>query len=132
MKSFKGIVAAVLVALVIGGCAPVVLVGVGAAAGVSGVKYFEGALTVHYEASFDRTWSAVEKSLERHKVRVDLRQREMGSGKLSGQDFRGRPITITVQYVAPEETKAIIRVGHLGDREESRAFKEDIRKILFP
>lgn len=132
MKSFKGLVAAVLVAFVIGGCAPVVLVGVGAAAGVSGVKYYEGSLTVNYHASFDRTWNAVEKSMERHKVKVDLRQRELGSGRLSGQDFRGRPVTITVQYVAVEETKVVIRVGHLGDRDESMTYKEDIQKILFP
>jgi uncharacterized lipoprotein len=132
MKPLRGFVAAAVTVIMLCGCAPLVLVGVGAAAGVTGVKYYEGALTAVFQASFDKTWNAAEQALEKRKVDIDLRLRELGSGKLSGHDLSGRPYTVTFEYIAPEETKTVIRVGHLGDKDGSMALKEDMRKILFP
>lgn len=132
MNTFKGLAAAALTAIMLSGCAPFVFLGVGAAAGITGVKYYEGALSVNFKASFDRTWDAAEKTLERRNVILEVRQREMGSGRLSGPDSYGRPVTVSLDYIAPEETKVVIRVGHLGDKDESVVFKEDMRKILFP
>ena len=131
MKAFRGFIAAALSAALLGGCAPAVLVGVGAAAGVTGVKYYEGSLTAIYHASFEETWEAAEKTLERRNVLVELRKRGIGSGRISGQDFRGRPVTLNLEYVSPEETQVVIRVGHLGDKDESMAFKDDIKMFLF-
>ena len=131
MRSLRGIVAAAFGFVMLCGCAPLVLVGVGAAGGVTGLKYYEGALTAVFQASFDRTWEAAEQTLENRKVDIDLRQRNLGSAKLSGQDLRGRPYTITFKYITPEETETVIRVGHLGDKEASLRVKEEIREILF-
>jgi len=131
MKLLRGFVAAAFGLIVLCGCAPLVLVGVGAAGGVTGVKYYEGALTAVFQASFDETWNAAEQALENRKVDVDLRQRSLGSGKLSGKDLSGRPYTITFEYIVPEETKTVIRVGHLGDKDLSMELKEEIKKILF-
>ena len=132
MKVLRRIAAVAAAAVMLYGCGPMVLMGVGAAAGVTGVKYYEGALTAVFQAPFDRTWNAAEKTLERRKVDIEVRNRELGSGRLSGRDFRGTPHTISLEYVVPEETKVVIRVGHLGDKDESMAVKEEMRKILFP
>jgi hypothetical protein len=132
MKAFRGFIAAAVALVMLCGCAPLVMVGVGAAAGVTGMKYYEGALTAIFEAPFEETWNAAEKTFERHGVKTELSQRELGSGKLAGEDFRGRPVTLTFEYIAPEQTRVVIRVGHLGDKDASVALKEGIRNILFP
>ena len=46
-------VAAALVCVLLCGCTPLVLLGVGAAGGVTGVKYYEGALTAVFQAPFE-------------------------------------------------------------------------------
>jgi hypothetical protein len=131
MRALRGFVAAAFVAVMLCGCTSLVLLGVGAAGGVTGLKYYEGALTAVFQAPFDKTWEAAEQALEDRKVDIDLRKRELGSGKLSGKDLKGTPYTITLEYVSLQETRAVIRVGHLGDKKASLEVKEAIRKILF-
>jgi hypothetical protein len=131
MRTLRGFIVAGFLFTMLCGCTPLVLVGVGAAGGVTGVKYYEGGLTAVFQASLDKTWNAAEKALENRNVDIDLHMRKLGSGKLSGQDSHGRPYTITFEYVSLEETETVIRVGHLGDKELSMQVKEEIRKILF-
>jgi hypothetical protein len=131
MRALRKFVTVASVAFMLCGCTPLVLVGVGAAGGVTGLKYYEGALTAVFKASFDKTWDAAEQALENRKVNIDLRKRDLGSGKLSGQDLRGTPYTITFKYIASQKTETVIRVGHLGDKEASLRLKEEIRNILF-
>ena len=112
------------------GCAPLVFFGAGTAAGVAGYKYFEGALTVVYEAPFIDTWDASLKALNRMNFRGLKSSHDTTSGKISAKQADGAPVTLSLKYRSARETEVIIRVGTLGDRTRSMAIKEEIRKIL--
>jgi len=131
MRALRGFVAAAFVVVMLCGCTSLVLLGVGAAGGVTGVKYYEGALTAVFQAPFDKTWKAAEQVLENREVQIDVRMRELGTGKLSGKAFDGTPYTITLEYLSLEKTKTVLRIGHLGDKKASLELKEEIRAILF-
>jgi hypothetical protein len=40
------------------------------------------------------------------------------------------PAVVTLEHESDSVTKAVIRVGHLGDKDASLAIKEEIQKAL--
>jgi hypothetical protein len=112
------------------GCAPLVFFGAGTAAGVAGYKYYEGALTVIYQAPFMETWDSSLQALNQMNLRVLKSPHDTTSGKITARQADGQPVTVSLKYKSAQETEVIIRVGHLGDKNRSMAIKEEIRKIL--
>lgn len=117
--------------LTVSGCAPLVFFGVGTAAGVAGYKYYEGALRVIYQAPYEKTWAAAVEALDKMDIKIEDRNKELTSGKLTALLADGKTLTITLKYQSPQETEAVIRVGLLGDENTSLAIKDEIRKALF-
>lgn len=112
------------------GCAPLVFFGAGTAAGVAGYKYYEGALTVIYQAPFMQTWDASLQALNQMNLSVLNSPHDTTSGKITARQADDKPVTVSLKYKSAQETEVIIRVGHLGDKNRSMAIKEEIRKIL--
>ena len=111
-------------------CAPLVFLGVGAVAGIAGYQYHEGALTVIYQAPFMETWQSSLQALDQMNIKVQNSSHDTTSGKIAATQADGKKVTVSLEYRTAQETEAVIRVGHLGDKNRSITIKEEIRKIL--
>ena len=112
-------------------CAALVFFGAGTAAGVAGYKYYNGALTVVYQAPYLKAWDATLKAIESLNLRFEKEERDMTAGRIYAKRADSTPVTVSLGYKSAEETEIVIRVGILGDRDASIAIKEEIRKNLF-
>jgi hypothetical protein len=127
IKCFIGI----MLCFVLVGCAPpLVFFGAGAAAGVAGYKFYEGSLTVIFQAPFEDTWDATLKALDKMNIQVDNASHTITSGKISAKLSDKKPVSISMTYKSPKETEVVIKVDYLGDQKTSMAIKEEIRKVL--
>ena len=117
--------------LFLAGCAPLIIFGVGTAAGIGGYKWYEGKLAVIYQASFVDTWDATLKVIEHMNMLVEKKNHDLTAGNINARRADRKPVTISLAYKSEKETEAGIRVGIFGDRSASMAIKEEIRKELF-
>ena len=130
MKKGKCLIPIILSAFLMS-CAPLVLFGAGTAAGVAGYKYYHGALTVIYQASYMETWEASLKALEDMNIKIQEKSHDLTVGNIKAQRADKTPVLMTVKYKSSQETTVVIRAGWLGDKTASIAIKEAIRKTLF-
>jgi uncharacterized lipoprotein len=112
------------------GCGPALFLG-GAAAGVAGYKYYEGALEVIYESPFMETWDAALRALDRMDMAVTDEKHDLTTGKIRAMTSDEKEVKLSFKYRSTEETMVSIRVGLFGDEPASDAIKEEIRKELF-
>ncbi|MDZ7700040.1 MAG: DUF3568 family protein [Deltaproteobacteria bacterium] len=113
------------------GCGAVILAGAGAAAGVAGYKYYDGALIIVYEAPFKKTWDASRQALKEMDCTIGRSEHDITSGSLWGEFGDGKQVNIKLNYESADKTRVSIRVGVFGEKEASNLIKEKIRKILF-
>ncbi len=126
----KVMIVAVFMSLILGGCAPMAFIG-GAAIGVGGFKYYNGALIVIYQAPFEKTWDASVKALENLNYQIYERQLKMTSGTILTTGTLKERIKISLKYVSLEETEVSIRVGIVGDEALSTKIKDKITETVF-
>lgn len=120
----------VVLLMLIAGCGPMILFGAGTAAGIAGYKYYNGALTVVFEAPFTQTWNASLKAVKDMKLEIENSEHKISAGSIKAKYPDRTPVSISIQYRTLKETEVEIRVGVLGDRDESVKIKEGIRKVL--
>lgn len=120
-----------IVLLVLAGCGPLVFLGAGAAAGVAGVKYQQGSLTVVYQAPYMQTWDGVLSSLKDMGLRIEKSEHDLTTGKILARRADDTPITITLEYKSSKQTEVVIRVGYFGDQEAANSLELEIRKGVF-
>ena len=120
-----------LLLVCLSGCAPLVFFGVGTAAGIAGYKYYEGALTVVYQAPYIETWDATLAALKGMNLTIESQEHDLTAGKIKAKRADNEDVRVSLKYKSSNETEAVIRVGLFGDREASHLIKEEIRKILF-
>ena len=113
------------------GCAGVVFFSAGAATGVVGYKYYKGALTVVFEAPLMKTFDATLTTLENQGIKVERSDRDLTSANIVAKRSDNKPVTISLNYRSANETEAVIRIGHLGNKDASVALKDAIAKVLF-
>ncbi|HOP46941.1 MAG TPA: DUF3568 family protein [Desulfobacteraceae bacterium] len=130
MSRFRSFLPVVLL-LLIAGCGPIILFGAGTAAGIAGYKYYKGALTVIFEASFMETWNATLKTVEDMKLEIESSEHKISTGNIKAKYPDNTPLSISIEYRTLKETEVEIRVGLLGDKDASLDIKERIRKVLF-
>jgi len=116
--------------LMLSACAPLVIFGAGTAAGVAGYKYYDGSLTVVYDASFMDTWKASVRAVEEMRLDGVDSDHDLTKGKIKAERSDGKTVRISVEYKSNRRTEVVIRVGILGDQKASLAIKEKIRRIL--
>jgi len=113
------------------GCAGAVFFGAGAATGVVGYKYYKGALTVTFEAPLMETYKATLTTLKNQNIEVERTDRDMTSAKIEGRRLDKKPVAVSLTYRSAKETEVEIRVGYLGNKQESVVLKDEIAKVLF-
>ncbi len=114
-----------------GGCAALAVFAVGAGAGVAGYGWYKGSLKVEYEAPFIETYDACVKTLEKLEMTLTTREHKMTKGWVYAKMKDNTEVQLTIKYISAKRTEVEIRVGYWGDKEESGAIGEEIRKALF-
>lgn len=129
MRTAKCFILAIF-CLYLTGCAGVVLFGAGTAAGVAGYKYYKGALNVTYKASFEDTWDASIAALKEMNCKIERSKHDITTGSIWAKFDDGKLVNISIEYESATQTKAVIRVGALGEKEGSLIVKDKIAKHL--
>jgi uncharacterized lipoprotein len=119
-----------LLSLVFSSCVPVAIVA-GAAAGIGGYKYFEGAMTVIYNAPFKSTWKASLEALEGMNLKIEDQDHGLSSGKIKARRADDTIISLNMKYLSAEQTEMTIKIGLFGDEKESNTIKDKISGVLF-
>jgi uncharacterized lipoprotein len=119
-----------LLSLLFSGCVPAALVA-GAAVGIAGYKYFEGALTVVYNAPFENTWNASLEALEGMELKIEDKDHGLSSGKIKARQPDDTVISVGMKYISSEQTEVTIKIGLFGDEKESNNIKDKIAGVLF-
>ena len=112
------------------GCGAVALFGIGSAAGVAGLKYYEGTLTVVFDASLEDTWDASIKSFKELGFVIESSKHDLTLGKIKGKTPDKKLVSISVKYLTSRQTEGVIRVGIFGDESASRIIMNKIKNIL--
>jgi hypothetical protein len=111
------------------GCAVAVVGGAAAGAGSGTYFYINGELKTDYYYSFDKVWSACEKTV------ADMRGldveplKEIGSGKITAM-IENEKVQITANYKAKNVTTVSVRVGVIGDKLASQLLHDKIADNL--
>jgi len=117
--------------LFLAGCGALVVFGVGTAAGIAGYKWYEGSLTVIYEAPYITAWEATLKALEKMELDIKSQKHDLTKGTIKAQMKDERSVTVSLAYKSAQQTEVEIRVGFFGDKDASDTIQEGIRKELF-
>ncbi len=92
---------------------------------------FQGcATTAHYAAPYDSTWNATLSTMKDMNMKIYSTDRGAKEGRIYAVQPDGKKVEATLEPQAPEVTKAKIRVGTVGDRDEQRLIDQNIRAQL--
>ena len=111
------------------GCAAAVVGSAAVGAGSGTYFYINGELKTDYYYSFEKVWSACEKTV------ADMRGldvepvKEIGSGKISAM-IENEKVQIAANYKAKNVTTVSVRVGVMGDRLASQLLHDKIADNL--
>jgi hypothetical protein len=112
------------------GCVPLVVVG-GAAIGAGTGTYFyiDGELKTDYYASFDKVWSACEKTVADMRGIEVAPTKEIAQGKITTV-INDEKVTFNIKYKSKDFTTVSIRVGLLGNKLSSQLLHDKIAENL--
>jgi hypothetical protein len=126
MRTAKGwIVSLAMGALLISGCAPILISGVAVGAGSGTYFFINGEMKTDYYHSFDTTWNACQKTVADMRGLDVLPEKEIGKGKISAM-IDEEKVQITVAYKAKNVTTVAIRVGLIGNKLSSQLIHDKI------
>ncbi len=112
------------------GCATALVVG-GAAVGAGTGTYFyiDGKLKIDYFTSFDKVWSACEKTVADMRGTEVQPVKEIAQGKISTV-INDEKVKFEITYRAKNQTSVAIRVGLLGNKLSSQLLHDKIAEHL--
>ncbi|MCK5505548.1 MAG: DUF3568 family protein [Thermodesulfovibrionia bacterium] len=111
------------------GCAPAVLMGVGAGVGIGTYKYIEGNLAREYPLKYARAWNATNRALENLQISISSSMDEKGRGKIEAVRRDGKKVAITLKDKGMGVTLISVRVGLLGDRLEAEKIHNEMISV---
>lgn len=107
------------------GCAFLVA-GTVVGAGTGTYLYINGEMQAEYDASFDKVWSACERTLADLRALDVLPYKEIGTGTISAF-INNEKVQLSIKYKAKNVTIATVRVGIFGDQTASQLIQDKIR-----
>jgi hypothetical protein len=105
------------------------MVAVGGAAGTGGCQD-QGTLEAHSYDPCPPVGDATVRAFEDLGYEIESAQQEPSVRKIMAKGEENAPVGVTLEYESVSTTKAVIRVGHLGDQEASLGIREQIQKTL--
>jgi hypothetical protein len=89
-----------------------------------------GTLTAHVEASLARTYRAARLSLAKMGMPIDQQKLEPMTGSVSASLGEGEELQVGLKRMSSDVTRVRIRVGFIGDEEQSRSVLSEIQNQL--
>jgi hypothetical protein len=122
---------AVLLALTMAaGCWPMVLLGVGGAAGVGTYKWVEGTMEKDYPRPMQETYNAALEAAKRLNLKVTSTNYSPSQSKIEAMTQDGTKVNVDLIARPNEITTVKIRFGLMGNQEWSAYYHRQIMKIL--
>lgn len=115
--------------MVCGGCVTVE-VGSGAGAGVGVYSYLNGDLKAVYAVPIQTIWPQVLTAMETLQLTIDHRSVDGLGGLINLRRVDGTPITVRLAPTPEDSTLIRVRVGALGNKEESLRIHQIIQQII--
>lgn len=100
------------------------------AAGAAGAAWYMGELKSTLEANPPEVVRAAERALESMNMKIDSSTSSDLDGKVTAHSSLDKQVTINVERASDHKSKIGIRVGTMGDEEQSRAILDRIQKKL--
>lgn len=111
------------------GCAALVVGGAAVGAGTGTYFYVNGELKTDYLSSFDKVWSACEKTVADMRGTEVQPVKEIAQGKIAAV-INDEKVKIEVTYRAKNQTSVAIRVGLVGNKLSSQLLHDKIADNL--
>jgi hypothetical protein len=111
------------------GCAEVLLVGIGAGAGVASYMYVDGRLAIEYPLDYDRAWNSTRRALDNFQISISSSTNENGLGMFDAVYKDGKKVSVKLARKGNGITVIAIRVGTLGDKDEAQKLHNEIVSI---
>jgi hypothetical protein len=111
------------------GCVPLVVGGAAVGAGTGTYFYIDGELKTDYSASFDKVWSACEKTVADMRGTEVQPVKEIAQGKIATV-INDEKVKIEITYRAKNQTTVAIRVGLIGNKLSSQLLHDKIAENL--
>jgi hypothetical protein len=122
---------AVLIALAMAaGCVPMLLMGVGSAAGVGTYKYVEGNMEKDYPRPMQPTYNATLEAAKRLNLKITSTRYSPTESRIEALTQDGTKVTVVLVARPNEITTVRIRFGLMGNEEWSAYYHRQIMKIL--
>lgn len=112
-----------------GGCTALWLAG-GAAAGAGTAAYVHGDLDKILQADYSEVWDASQDALEELNIKITEKEEKTNQGVIKGRMADDKSVSIRITPQTKGNTKLSIRVGVVGNEEESRKILDAIEARL--
>jgi hypothetical protein len=129
MKRIKKLIVVMCTAFFLYGCPAVAILGIGAAGGIGGYKYYEGRLAREYPLSYARAWRAVNTALTNLQISISSSMDDKVKGTIDAVRRDGKKVTVTLKDRGQGVTSIAVRVGLLGDRYAAQRIHEEIASV---
>jgi len=113
----------------VSGCAVMAVGGAAVGGGTGTFFYVNGNLKSDYHYSFERVWSACEKTVAYMNAVDVIPIKEISKGTIDAM-VDGEKVSITVTYKAKNLTTVSIRVGLLGDKLASQRLHDKVADYI--
>jgi hypothetical protein len=122
--------AVLLVLALVAGCAPMVLMGVGGAAGVGTYKWMEGTMEKDYPRPMQETYNAALEAAKKINLKITAQQYSPTKSHISAVTQDGTSVNVDLIARPNEITTVKIRFGLMGNADWSAYYHRQIMKIL--
>jgi hypothetical protein len=112
------------------GCVPMVLMGVGGAAGVGTYKWVEGNMEKDYPRPMQETYNAALEAAKRLNLKVTSTKYSPTQSNIEAMTQDGTKVTVVLTARPNEITSVKIRFGLMGNADWSAYYHRQIMKIL--
>ena len=129
MKPYKAllVLSAVLVTMLLSGCAALL---VGGAAGAGGAVYVKGKLSEDVNATASQVHDATVSALKELNLPIIEDTHDNLSAKMKSRFADGAEVWIDISSLSTESSQITVRVGVLGDENRSRQILDAVHKHL--
>ena len=103
---------------------------VGAGAGAGAVAYAKGKLDTTEPASLDRVWEASLKSVKELEYIIIETNKHTTAARMVARNPRDEKLEISLKSASDKTTDVSIRVGAIGNEEQSRRVLDRIRRHI--
>ena len=112
------------------GCVPMILMGVGGAAGIGTYKWIEGTMEKDYPRPMQETYNAALEAAKKLNIKITEDQYGPSESRINGLTQDGTKVKVDLIARPNEITTVKIRFGMMGNADWSAYYHRQIMRIL--